>query len=129
MKKKLTPKQKAFADYYIQTSNASEAARLAGYSKKTARAIGRENLTKPAIMERIAEITGGMERKRVADAEEVMAFLTGVMRGEIKDRDGQEPMLADRIKAAMELMKRYSSIGIVTGVIPVQILDNIPECA
>ncbi len=43
---KLTPKQKAFADYYIQTGNATEAAIKAGYSKKTARFIGNENLTK-----------------------------------------------------------------------------------
>ena len=47
---KLTEKQKKFVDYYIQTSgNASEAARLAGYSEKTARASGAENLTKPNI--------------------------------------------------------------------------------
>ena len=34
MDKKLTPKQKAFADYYIETGNATEAAIRAGYSKK-----------------------------------------------------------------------------------------------
>ena len=53
MDKKLTPKQKAFADYYIETGNATEAAIRAGYSKKTARVIGQENLTKPAIKQYI----------------------------------------------------------------------------
>ena len=46
---KLTEKQKRFADYYIETGNGTEAAVKAGYSKKTARVIGQENLLKPAI--------------------------------------------------------------------------------
>ena len=42
---KLTVKQKLFVDYYIQTKgNASEAARLAGYSPKTAFRTGQENM-------------------------------------------------------------------------------------
>ena len=49
MDKKLTPKQKAFADYYIETGNATEAAIRAGYNKKTARQIGSMNLTKVEI--------------------------------------------------------------------------------
>ena len=46
---KLTEKQKRFIDYYIETGNASEAARRAGYSEKTAGWIGQENLQKPTI--------------------------------------------------------------------------------
>lgn len=47
---KLTPKQRAFVDLYLANGfNASRAARDAGYSEKTARAIGAENLTKPDI--------------------------------------------------------------------------------
>ena len=49
----LTPKQKAFADYYIECGNSTEAARKAGYSEKTSRSIGAENLTKPDIQEAI----------------------------------------------------------------------------
>ena len=45
----LTPKQRAFADFYIELGNATEAARRAGYSAKTAKSIGAENLTKPDI--------------------------------------------------------------------------------
>ena len=45
----LTPKQRAFADFYIELGNAAEAARRAGYSAKTAKSIGAENLTKPDI--------------------------------------------------------------------------------
>lgn len=46
---KLTEKQQRFVDYYIETGNASEAARKAGYSEKTCRVTGQENLLKPAI--------------------------------------------------------------------------------
>ena len=45
----LTEKQKRFCDYYIEDPNATQAAIRAGYSKKTARFIGNENLTKPNI--------------------------------------------------------------------------------
>jgi phage terminase small subunit len=105
---KLTPKQQAFADYYIETGNATEAARRAGYSKKTARAIGQENLTKPAISEYIADRLDSLSEKRVADADEVMAFFSSVMRGEMKDAFGLDPSLDTRINAGKELMKRYA---------------------
>ena len=52
---KLTPKQKKFAEYYIKCGNATEAAKKAGYSEKTAYAIGQENLKKPVISEYIAK--------------------------------------------------------------------------
>lgn len=53
--KKLTRKEEAFIRYYCETLNASEAARRAGYSPKTARQIGSENLSKPVIKARIDE--------------------------------------------------------------------------
>lgn len=49
MEKKLTPKQQRFVSEYLQTGNATEAAKRAGYSEKTAFRIGAENLKKPAI--------------------------------------------------------------------------------
>lgn len=105
----LTPKQKAFADYYIQTGNAAEAARKAGYSKKTADVIGRENLRKPTISAYIAESLKPTEKKRIADAHEVIAFYTAVMRGEVKDQFGLDASLSDRLKAGDSLMKRYAA--------------------
>ena len=105
---KLTPKQQAFADYYIETGNATEAARRAGYSEDTARQIGAENLTKPAISEYISIRMAEQSKKRVADANEVIEFYTAVMRGEKKDQFGLEASLSDRLKAADSLMKRYA---------------------
>ncbi len=55
-KQALTEKQKKFIDFYIQTGNASEEARQAGYAEKTAPFIGAENLQKPHIKEAVAAI-------------------------------------------------------------------------
>lgn len=103
----LTPKQKAFADYYLETGNATEAAKRAGYSEKTARQIGTENLAKPYISEYIAKRQKQLEDKRIADISEVLQFFTSVMRGEIKDQFDFDPSLSDRLSAGKELMKRY----------------------
>ena len=106
----LNERQKAFADYYIQTGNATEAAIKAGYSEKTARSIGAENLTKPDISAYIRERLDEQSNKRVADANEVIEFYTAVMRGEVKDQFGLDASLSDRLKAGDALMKRYSAI-------------------
>lgn len=107
MDKKLTPKQKAFADYYIETGNATEAAIRAGYNKKTARQIGSMNLTKVDIKIYIEERIKEIENKRIADGKEVLEYLSKVMRGEEKDQFGLEASLQDRTKAAELLGKRY----------------------
>lgn len=105
---KLTPKQKAFCDYYIETGNATEAAIKAGYSKKTAKETGYENLTKPHLKAYIDKRLKELENSRIADAKEVMEYLTRVMRGEEKDQFGLDASLQDRTKAAELIGKRYS---------------------
>ena len=105
----LTPKQKAFADYYIECGNSTEAARKAGYSEKTSRSIGAENLTKPDISAYIAERMQAQNEARVASADEVLAFFSSVMRGEVKDQFGLDAALSDRLNAGKELMKRHAA--------------------
>ncbi len=118
-KRTLTVKQKAFADFYIETGNAAESARRAGYSPRTARGIGAENLTKPYIQDYIEKRLKELEDARIADATEVMQYLTAVMRGEeIEEIVGfteagpetveKLPYVKDRVKAAELLGKRYS---------------------
>lgn len=104
---KLTIKQKAFADYYLETGNATEAAVRAGYSKRTASTIGNENLKKPAILAYIDSRMKAADSKRIADADEVLQYLSRVMRGEEKDQFGLDASLQDRTKAAELLGKRY----------------------
>ena len=52
---KLTVKQERFVREYLVDLNATAAAKRAGYSQKTARAIGKENLTKPDIQQQLAK--------------------------------------------------------------------------
>jgi len=79
---KLTPKQAAFVGYYLGTAkgNATRAAELAGYSKKTAGAIGAENLKKPHIAAAVAERQGKLQERleitqeRIADELALIGF-------------------------------------------------------
>ena len=110
----LTPKQKAFADYYLECGNASEAARKAGYSEKTAHQIGKENLHKPTISAYIAKRLAPKEAERIASADEVLQFYSDVMRGKVKDQFGLDAALTDRLNAGKELMKRHAAAGNIT---------------
>ena len=125
---KLTEKQKRFIDHYVETANATESAKRAGYSSKTAKNIGAENLTKLNyfIQERLQQL----EDNRIASQEEVLQYLTKVMRGEEKDQFGLDASLQDRTKCAELLGKRYGTFKEkvdVTGNIPVVIQDDITE--
>jgi phage terminase small subunit len=107
---KLTPKQKAFADAYIETGNQTEAARRAGYSERSAQQIASENLLKPVVNDYIQSRMAELESQRVASADEVMRFFSSVMRGEVKDQFGLDASLQDRLNAGKELMKRYAAV-------------------
>lgn len=109
MKDGLTPKQKAFADYYIELGNATEAAKKAGYSEKTARFMGAENLTKPNILAYIEQRTAPTEERRIATGDEVMEFFTKVMDGKVKDTFGLDVSISDRLAAGREILKRNVS--------------------
>jgi phage terminase small subunit len=105
---KLTEKQQRFIDYYVETGNATEAARRAGYEAKSEKAmqnIGSENLGK--LGEYIKERMKPAQDKRIADADEVLQYLTAVMRGEVKDTFDFDTSVRDRNKAAELLGKRH----------------------
>ena len=123
----LTPKQKAFADYYIECGNATKAAKRAGYSAKTAARIGSENLQKLDISGYIARRTQAQNEARVASADEVLQFFSSVMRGEVKDQFGLDAALSDRLNAGKELMKRYAAADNAARADVPQIIDRRPE--
>lgn len=112
---KLTVKQKKFADEYIRLGNSTQAAINAGYSKKTARQIGADNLSKAYIREYINEKMDALDKKKTMQIKEIMEELTSIARGELKeerlDKDGNivetRPLFADRLKAMDMLGKRY----------------------
>lgn len=116
----MTEKQKRFCDFYIETGNATQAAIKAGYSEKTAAAIGAENLIKPNLKTYIDERLAELKNERTADAQEVLEYLTAVMRGEYKEAtligvgEGAQAVVdidvgaKDRLKAAELLGKRHA---------------------
>lgn len=118
---KMTLKQQRFADEYIITGNATQAAIKAGYSKKTAKVIANENLTKPYIKKYIDERLAQLESEKIATQEEVLQYLTSVMRGEemepllVLNGEGTQkvieavPSVQSRTKAAELLGKRYGT--------------------
>ena len=105
----LTLLQQKFADLYIELGNATQAAKKAGYSEKTAYSIGNENLKKPEIKAYIAERLSQIEKESIASIDEVMKFYTKVLRGQEKDQFGLDASLSDRMKAGGEIIKRLSA--------------------
>lgn len=120
----MTDKQKIFCDEYLIDLNATQAAVRAGYSKRTANRIGTENLSKPVIKAYIAARMAEKQSKLIADQDEVLKYLTSVLRGETQSevvvvenigdfrseaRTMQKaPDEKERLKAAELLGKRYS---------------------
>lgn len=81
----MTTKQKLFCDEYLVDLNATQAAIRAGYSKKTAAVIATENLRKPNIQEYIQKRLAEKEDALIAKQDEVLKYLTAVMRRELKE--------------------------------------------
>lgn len=115
----MTEKQKRFCDEYLIDLNATQAAIRAGYSERTAYSTGTENLRKPEIKSYIDAELARLKAENVADAQEVMEYLTGVMRGNSRSHvlalsgDGFQKVIQkppdekEKLKAAELLGKRY----------------------
>lgn len=113
---KLTAKQRLFADEYIKSGNATQSAIKAGYNVKSAKVIGAQNLSKLNVKSYIDAKMAEIESHKIADAKEVLQYLTRVLRGEEKEEipdnvNGgtieRPPLIKDRTVAAREIMKRY----------------------
>lgn len=122
---KLTPKQKAFADNYIELGNQTESARRAKY--KHPQVQGNRLLENVRVQEYIKQRTAPAEQKRIATGDEVMQFFTRVMNGEEKDAFGLDASLDTKIKAAVELAKRTCDIKDVKTDGGITIINNIPK--
>lgn len=121
---KLSIKQKRFCEYYAQTGNATESAKMAGYSEKTAYRTGADNLKKPHVLAYINELTRDDDEKRIADAKEILQYFTSVMRGEVNDQFGLDAPLKERTRAATELAKRIIDVK-NTGEDQIKKLDEV----
>jgi phage terminase small subunit len=120
---KMNRKQELFCEYYIVHLNATKAAIQAGYSERSARKIASENLMKPDIRMYIDEKMSKKVNEIIAAQDEILTFLTKVMRGEVYETrslvigigDGISKIETtevqvtprDRVKAAELLGRRY----------------------
>ncbi|MEX3470755.1 terminase small subunit [Staphylococcus hominis] len=117
--KSLTLKQKQFADEYIRTGNAYQSAINVGYSEKYAKARSHKMLENVGINQYIDDNLEIIQKESIAEADEIMRYLTRVLKAEEKEEilvyvgDGMQeiqtirPSAKDRIKAAELLGKRY----------------------
>lgn len=121
---KLTAKQQRFCDEYLIDLNATQAAIRAGYSARSARQIADRNMSNDDIKKYIAARMAEKESELIADQDEVLKYLTSVLRGESQSEeivvegtgDGcseartmqKAPSEKDRLKAAELLGKRYA---------------------
>lgn len=145
MKTIMNKKQKKFADEYLIDCNATQAAIRAGYSEKTAYSTGQRMLKNVEVKNYIDEQLSLMHNEKIADATEVMMYLTSVLRGESQASivvvegtgDGcseartieKNPDERERLKAAELIGKRY---GIFTDkmnleIEPVVIVNDLKE--
>lgn len=126
--RELTEKQKRFALEYAIKCNAAQAAIAAGYSVKSSRYIGYKLLKNQRIAAMVKEALDTAQAQKVCDLQEVMEYLTTVMRGEteativVTERHGdgtstartfiKPPSEGERLRAAELIGKRY---GLFTG--------------
>lgn len=143
--KKLTVKQQAFADYYVEFGNAYQAAVKAGYSESYARGNVVKLLENVSVKGYIENRMEELQSERVADQQEIMEYLTSVLRGNIKDevvmvvgdgdfggsveKEEKRSDTNDRTKAAELLGKRYrmwTEKHEVENITPI-FVDDVPD--
>lgn len=117
---KLNEKQKAFADYYIESLNATESyAKAYECSYNTARTNGARLLANANIKNYIDEVMSAKDESRIASQDEILQILTDIARGITEEevvqfsqlgeelRTTRKPTIKDRMKASELLGKRY----------------------
>lgn len=126
-KAKLTERQRRFAEYYLQLGNASEAAEKAGFKRSYAQGAKRQ----PAVQDYMRDRLRRAQEKEIASANDVLEFLTEVMRGEIEG-ERPEKNSSPRMRAAELLGKRLGIFNDVGSVLKLElplVVDDIADTA
>ena len=137
----MNARQKKFCDEYLIDCNATQAAIRAGYSPKTAKVTGAKMLTNANLKAYIDEQLERIHNEKTADAQEVLEYLTAVMRGEHTEQtlqlvgDGVQTITdidvsaKERLKAAELIGKRYGMFKDNVGIDlePVVIVNDLKE--
>lgn len=137
----LTERQRRFCEEYLIDGNASQAAIRAGYSKRNSTVVSTTLMKNPRVQAHLKVLLDELHSAKVADAQEVLEYLTSIMRGEQREQtlqligDGMQDITAidvaakDRLKAAELLGKRYGIFKENVGVTmdAVVIVDDLKE--
>lgn len=137
----MNARQKRFCDEYLIDCNATQAAIRAGYSPKTAKVTGAKMLTNANLKAYIDEQLERIHNEKTADAQEVLEYLTAVMRGQHTEQtlqligDGVQKIAdidvsaKERLKAAELIGKRYGMFKDNVGIDlePVIIVNDLKE--
>lgn len=132
-KAKVTIKQKKFANLYIETGNKTQSYIDAGYkatTREVAEANARKLLANYSVKSYIEQRMRELEKNSIASQDEVLQYLTKVMRGEEKDSFGLDASLQDRTKCAELLGKRYGAFvekKELSGGYTVELVDDIND--
>lgn len=112
----LNVRQKAFCEYYVASGNATESAKKAGYSERTAKSIGQRLLTFVDIQSYIEELNKKIQDNRIADMTEVKEFWTETLRNnkaKMQDRLKASEYIAKTNGAFLEKLEVKGSIPVV----------------
>ncbi|MFE8704127.1 terminase small subunit [Cytobacillus sp. FJAT-54145] len=140
----MNEQQKRFADYYIECGNASDAYKKAGYKAKgkSIEVNASRLLANAKVSEYVAKVMFEKDKERIASQDEILEYLTNVMRGDFKEEtligEGKgaqsitniDVSAKDRIKAAELLGKRYAmwtDNKNLSGTVGVTIVDDLDE--
>ena len=118
---KLNDKQKAFADYYIESLNATESYKRAYEveNQRPAESAGSRMLSNVEVKKYIDEVMSAKDESRIASQDEILQILTDIARGITEEevvqfsqlgeelRTTRKPTIKDRMKASELLGKRY----------------------
>ena len=135
----MNTRQRKFCDEYLISGNATDAAIKAGYSPKTAKSIGQRLLTFVDLNAYIEAELDNLHSAKVADAQEVLEYLTAVMRGQHTEQvlklvgDGIQTIAdidvsaKERLRAAELIGRRYALFSDkmdLGGAVPVVIMGG-----
>lgn len=137
----MNAKQRKFADEYLIDCNATQAAIRAGYNEKTAYSQGQRMLKNVEVKAYIDEQLERLHNEKTADAQEVLEYLTAVMRGQHREQtlqlvgDGIQTITdidvsaRERLKAAELIGKRYGMFkdNVNVDLEPVVIVNDLKE--
>lgn len=137
----MNARQRKFCDEYLIDCNATQAAIRAGYNEKTAYSQGQRMLKNVEVKNYIDAELEKMHNQKTADAQEVLEYLTSVMRGEHTEQTLQfvgegvqqitdiDVTARERLKAAELIGKRYGMFKDNVGVDiePVVIVNDLKE--